>query len=110
MKIVIGSCNYKLSLNTADYIQKKFKSFLKEDDITSGIISPLDATIHISNNFPLQTRVQTFLHECIHGMFDELGQSGLYCDEDLVDSLAKQLYIFLKKNDLNKIEKFLGEK
>lgn len=40
----------------------------------------------------------TFLHECLHGMFEALGMDSSKHDEQLIDGLAHQLHQFLTEN------------
>ena len=71
---------------------------------------PFDEQIQVSLQFPHQIRKVTLWHEVVHAMLDELGLNGLMTDEGFVDALAKQIYGFLEKNDIQKLYDYLGDK
>ena len=102
MKVHIGSLDYDLTTTT-----EPLKSVLLEDtednDFLMGLVEEPFCKITISKNFPKQTREQSFWHETVHAMMAELGQRDLYDDEAFIDSMAKQLHMFFKRNDIKKI-------
>jgi len=78
--------------------------------LVGGVMNPMLNTRRINKYNPNQTKKQSFLHECVHAMLDELGQDDLFEDESFVDSFSKQLYGFYMNNNLEKIFKFLEGK
>jgi hypothetical protein len=96
MKIKLGSLDYDLVMT-----DKKIE--FEEEDMVLGLIEEPKCTITIYKNVPNQTKEQTFWHETIHGMMAELGQYDLFENEGFIDAFAKQLHMFLKRNDINKI-------
>lgn len=111
MKVKLGVTEYDLKMFSNEEMDDYFDS---EDGgkklITGGFIHPIHNIIRINKDTPKQSRIQSFFHECVHGMFDELGRTELYEDEDLVNSLSKQIYGLYKFNNLDKICLFLEDK
>ena len=66
--------------------------------------------ISINKKYPVQTRKQTFWHEVVHAMLDEIGEEELCEDEGFVDAFAKQLYGLIHRNKIDKIYDYLGGK
>ena len=95
MKVRLGSLDYDLIV-TAEKMPW-------EDGEAIGMIEEDFCRITVSKNFPQQSRIQSFWHEVVHGMFFELGQKELAEDEGLVDALAKQISFFVKSNNIEKI-------
>lgn len=62
-----------------------------------GTISPREQLITVCDTGTDYAKV-TFLHECIHGMMEAIGIPLYQHKERLVDSLAHQLYQFLRDN------------
>lgn len=104
----------KIQIGVTDYeIQQVADSELIEnhgDDamLVGGDISTMQSLIRINNSYPKQTKLQTFWHEVVHAMLDEIGVQQLNDDEGFVEALGKQLYGLFKNNDLKKIYNFLG--
>lgn len=102
MKIHIGSLDYDV------VFVKNFDDDTDEQISLGKCDEPL-CKITINNAFPKQTMQQTFWHEVLHAMMMELGQTDLYNNETFIDTMAKQLHMFFKRNDIKKIyEKFDG--
>ena len=107
MKIHIGSLDYDL-ITTTKPLERILLKDVEDNDLLMGLVEEPFCKITISKNFPKQTREQSFWHETIHAIMAELGQNDLLEDEAFVDSLAKQIHMFLKRNDINKIYEKLG--
>ena len=101
MKINIGNSVHEIKL--VDEMRTP------EGDLVLGEYRPFEEAILVSKNFPTQVKRQTLWHEVVHGMFDEIGVDELQASEGLIDALAKQLYGFFSKNDIEKIYSFLGD-
>ena len=97
MKIKIGGSEYKL------VIEEEF-----EQDIC-GAIDPEVGEIQIKNCELSQYKQQTFWHEVVHGMLDEMGSLTLSGNEEFVEGFSRQLYGFYKNNNIEKIYSALGE-
>jgi len=110
LKVRIGSTDYALTLVNEDKINRYFDEEMTKSSVIAGCIHSLMGTIEINDKMPKQARMQSFLHECVHGMLTELGIEDLNSDEGFVDSMAKQLYVFFRDNNYEKIEAYLGEK
>jgi len=65
--------------------------------------------IHIQNGYPQETREQVLLHEVVHGMLSETGEKDLAENEQFVELMSRQLFTFIKENDLDKVFSFLKE-
>ena len=96
MQVRVGSTKY-------DFKTTNQKIMIDEEDEAMGSTNFHDAVITVSKNFPKQTRKQTFWHEVVHAIFDELGRSELGYNEDLVDSIGKLIYAFHEDNKLDRI-------
>lgn len=94
MKVNIGSVQYDLKMK--DKIFEDGQRF-------RGTLEECKWLIEISKEFPKQAREQTFWHEVVHGILYEIGEQELNADEGFVDAFAKQLYMFNKNNNINKI-------
>ena len=100
IKINIGCGVYEIhfdSLKTSDEIWPK--------DMC-GSLAYVDSslsTIHICADYPIQTMKQSFFHEIVHAMLNEIGADDLNDNEGFVEAFARQLYTFFSKNDINKI-------
>ncbi|MDD3177137.1 MAG: hypothetical protein PHS28_05435 [Atopobiaceae bacterium] len=57
-----------------------------------GSIDPHRQVIEVASGMSDERAGQTFLHEVIHGVLDQLGYEELYQDEHLVQGLAVGLY------------------
>ena len=65
----------------------------REDlDDENGFIDPRRQRIVISSRISDERAEQTFFHELLHGIFDQLGREDLYEDEQLVQTLAVGLH------------------
>lgn len=112
MKIRIGSTKYELN-KRSDKEMTQCKSIAYQDDERiedveiAGFTSFFDCKIDINNSYPAQTKKQTFWHEAVHAILQEVGQSELCDNEDFVESIGKQLYGFHEDNNLEKIYSFL---
>lgn len=113
MKVKIGVTEYDLKLISDQEITAIFSEANEEDvenSFVGGLVSLAQNTIRINKDFPLQTRVQSFFHECVHAMLDEIGESELFQDEDFVDAFSKQIYGLFTANKLDKILLLLEDK
>lgn len=108
MKVRIGSTKYEINKGTDKEISKIMEC---DDDkySISGITNFFDSVITINSSYPAQTMKQTFWHETVHALLEEIGQSELSQNEDFVESVAKQLYGFHQDNNLEKIYAFLDK-
>lgn len=93
MKVKIGSLVYNLRLSQMPLY---------------GCADIKELEILVNNKFPKPVNEQTFLHEAVHLMLDEIGQEELCEDESFVEAFSKQIHFFLKNNNLNKIYEFIG--
>lgn len=113
MKVKIGVTKYDLKLISDQEITAIFSDANKEDvenTFIGGLVSLEQNTIRINKDLPLQTRVQSFFHECVHAMLDEIGESELFQDEDFVDAFSKQIYGLFTANKLDKVLLLLEDK
>lgn len=104
MKVIIGSTEYDLKV--CDIENEK------PDELEGkpmGFIDNVKSRICISNELEKQSKLQTFWHEAVHGILDELGRFELNDDEGFVDSFSKQLYALFLRNNLDKIYSYIGE-
>lgn len=67
----------------------------EELETEEGYISPKKQRIVLCTGLSSQKEQQVFLHEVVHGLFDQLGYSELYEDEHLVQGLAIGLHQML---------------
>ena len=101
MKINIGNSVHEIKL--VDELKTE------EGDLVLGEYRPFEEAILVSKNFPTQVKRQTLWHEVMHGMSDEIRADELQTKHVTIDALAKQLYGFFSKNDIEKIYSFLGD-
>ena len=66
------------------------------EDGEDGCISPRRQTITLSKGLTREKVEQTYLHELVHGILDQLGYLDLHEDEHLVQGLAIGLHQALK--------------
>lgn len=92
----------KIGLSEYDLIKHKFDSELL------GLCDYVTGTITVDNTQCPQTIQRTLFHEIAHAILYELGKNELNEDEVFVDLLGAQICHFIKNNDLQKINKFLG--
>lgn len=105
MKLNIGSMVYDLC--TANEIP------MPDEDgnaLLCGCFLPFEEKIYVKKDLPPQVLKQTVIHEITHAFLDEIGCEKLTCDEGFVDALAKQIYSFFERNDLQKIYSYIGAK
>jgi Zn-dependent peptidase ImmA (M78 family) len=113
MKVKIGVTEYDLKLISDKEMKASFSDANDSDaenTFVGGLISLAQNTIRINKDLPLQTRIQSFFHECVHAMLDEIGESELFQDEDFVDAFSKQIYGLFTANKLDKVLLFLEDK
>lgn len=113
MKVKIGVTEYDLKLVSDQEIKASFADANDgdaENAFVAGLVNLAHNTIRINKDLPLQTRVQSFFHECVHAMLDEIGESELFQDEDFVDAFSKQIYGLFTANKLDKVLLFLEDK
>lgn len=67
---------------------------IRHEDLENedGYISPKKQVIGIRRGMQHDREAQTFLHELVHGILDQLGYGELYEDEHLVQGLAIGLH------------------
>lgn len=106
MKIRIGSTKYEVNKGT-DKDVAKIMECEDEKYAISGVTDFFNSIITINSSYSAQTMKQTFWHEAVHALLEEVGQSELSRNEDFVESVAKQLYGFHEDNNLEKIYAFL---
>lgn len=65
--------------------------------------------IVIEDNLSNQTKLEVFLHECMHAIFYS-GNLGVFVkknqEENLITALASWLYAFIKDNNIEEIKKY----
>lgn len=112
MKIKIGVVDYDARMVSSDVMLDMYGDHHEtaSDTVVGGYIHPMYGVLYVNKDLPKQQIAQSFFHECVHAMLDEIGQDELSCNEGFVDSFAKQIYGFLKNNNLEKIYTFLGVK
>lgn len=110
MKLNLGSMEYEIILKNPieEFELEKEKENKDEDHVYAGLIVPYDADLYISPEYEAQVKAQSFWHEVMHGVMDEIGRQDLYNDEGLIEAIAKQIYSILKNNDMRKIYEYLG--
>lgn len=64
-----------------------------------GCINPGQQRIVISDSLSREKKIQTYLHELVHGIFEQLGYNDLYEDERLTQGMAIGLYEALKEDE-----------
>lgn len=107
MKTQIGATNYELLLMP----QSQLSELLSEDMSDAlAYINNVDCVICVSNDMPIQTMQQSFFHEVVHGMLEEIGERDLNSDEGFVEAMAKQLYSFYTRNNTEKILNHIADK
>lgn len=84
----------KFNLFGETYIVKYVVKIDEEDSV--GEYDPEKNTIKIKKGLLPEQQVQTFLHEIVHCILDNLGYKNLHEDEILVDTFAKALHQVLK--------------
>ena len=67
-----------------------------------GQIDYINQTIKIDKNIPEDLKMDTLIHEIIHGVLDKLGYVEINSDEQKVNGIANALFAVLKDNDLLK--------
>lgn len=110
LKVRIGVTEYDLQAVNDARMNDEYLDAMDEESgssIVGGMVHPILGKMLINNEIPQQAKVQSFFHECVHAMLDELGQGELYSDEDFVDSFSKQIYGLFKYNNLDKIFAYL---
>lgn len=110
MKIKIGVTDYDAKMISSDVMTKMYSDDEDCEVTVGGYMHPMYGVIYLNKELPMQQVKQSFFHECIHAMLDEIGEDELSHNEGLVDALGKQIYGFLKNNNLEKIYTFLGDK
>ena len=112
MNVRIGVTDYSIAMLGNESMNEGYEEIgeLKESSFVGGLMHPLLNEIEINKELPVQTRIQSFFHECTHAMLDQIGEGELYADEDFVDALSKQIYGFCKFNNLDKIYTLLEDK
>ena len=53
-----------------------------------GQIDYVACEITLNKNMPSELKIQTLIHEMLHGIFTHLGYEELACDEKLITTLA----------------------
>ena len=106
MKINIGVTEYDLKLVPEEELKEELGG---EDKAYFGLTDYVGSKIKVNNAHNQQTKKQTFWHEIVHAMLDEIGMNELNADEGFVDALGKQVYGVIKKNKLDKIYAYLGD-
>ena len=112
MKVVIGSTDYDLKLVAETVLDGKMNTLsdgkIEDGGVCAGCLERFENVISINKKYTHQTRKQTFWHEAVHAMLDELGEEELCEDEGFVDAMAKQIYSFINRNKIDKIYEYLG--
>ena len=101
MKLVIGVTDYELKLTD---------EVVHSEDEVCGTQDWVHGEIKISTKTPSQTRLQTFWHEVVHAILDEIGAGELNNDEGFVDAFGKQIYGVMKRNKIDKLYEYVGGK
>lgn len=101
--VKIGSLKYLTKILPKNLIKEEFG----QDAVAA--INNISCEMLLPNDIPLSVSQQSFFHESVHGMLDELGMYELNDNEGFVDALAKQLYVFFTENDIAKIMKILDD-
>lgn len=84
----------KFNLFGETYNVKYLVKIDKENSV--GEYDPVKNTIKIKKGLLPEQEVQTFLHEIVHCILDNLGYKNLHEDEVFVDTFAKALHQVLK--------------
>lgn len=112
MKVKIGSSEYDLYLKNLNVNQKVLKEIKGElpEDLESydskyifGYIDEIEGKIEIEKNSCTNARKLTFWHEVVHGLMYEIGLRELGDDEGFVEALSRQLYAFMRNNNIDKV-------
>lgn len=107
MKLNLGSIEYNLMMkDPVETFTDKEKP--DEDCVIAGLIVPFRAELYVSPKFEEQVKAQSFWHEVVHGIMDEIGRRDLYDDEGFTEAVAKQLYLLHKNNSVKKIYDYIG--
>lgn len=88
----------KVRIAGIDY-EVKHVNGLAQDHGLAGHILYTSASIRLDADLPEDRKEQVFVHEVLHGIFEEAGYDEQ--DEDMVNRLGKVLYQVLKDNELN---------
>lgn len=108
MKLNLGSLEYNLLLKNPAEAFADEKISADDDNIYCGLIVPYRAELYVSPHFTEQTKAQSFWHEVVHGIMDEIGRPELYSDEGFTEAVSKQLYALHKNNNIKKIYDYIG--
>lgn len=109
MKVAIGVTDYDLKKISTEDMLEKSEGIIDVEEAVVGCLERFSYIISINKDFGTQAKQQTFWHETVHAMLDEIGESELCEDEDFVDAFAKQIYGFIRRNKIDKIYAYLGE-
>lgn len=116
MKVKIGSSEYELHLKNLDVNKKVLEEINKDSREVSeeydtkyvfGYIDEIVGKIEVEKNSCVNARKLTFWHEVVHGIMYEIGLRELGDDEGFVEALSRQLYGFMRNNDIYKVYAFL---
>lgn len=108
MKIKIGVSEYNLQMVGGQELMDEYGYDVENVSEIGGSVHPLMERIRINKDLPKSVKQKSFMHEVVHAFMDEIGSDDLYSDEGFVDALSKQMYGFLKNNNLEKIYAYLG--
>lgn len=65
-----------------------------------GEIDYIEQTIKIDKSISEDLKMETLIHEIIHGILEKLGYTDFNQDEQKVHSIASTMYLVLKENNL----------
>ena len=72
------------------------EALIQDGQVLQGQIDFIELRIGLHAPLHEVRKTETFFHECVHGMLEAAGYREQ--DEDLVERLGKQLYLFLRDN------------
>lgn len=88
--IKIMSSNYQINeVEKIDY-----------ERTTIGKIYYQEEKIEIDKSLTENLKIETLIHEVLHGILEKLGYDDLNDDEQKVQSIASTLYLVLKENNI----------
>ena len=106
LKVNVGSTVYNVKLQTTNSISKIVSEYREEPIECAGLCDYMKEEILVSKDFPGESRKKIMFHEITHAMLAEIG-STMNEDEYFVDALARQIYAFFKRNNVEKLQEFI---
>jgi hypothetical protein len=94
----------KIKILNRTYDLKVLPVNLAADRGNWGVIDHCNLEIQISNNIENTIKFETFIHECLHSIDNQL---NLDFDEKIIDKISCGIMSLLENNDLQKVKLFL---